>query len=287
MAEIDLSKSVLGFVPCIELRWFDQNQIRRYCRADADHTFPDHLGGPDVLYTAVPALDIEYQNQDGGTEYRPIFVIVPTDLDPFDKMITQTFAEVEITILEADFSAITDTPRVAFVGTVFKTRANYRGKSKLVKVDCVGRKQFWKDVSLGVKATDRCPWFFGDHVCGAVVAATMEEVESIDGTEIVLTALTNDTAGSGNGRYTRGYVEFEGLRIMVRSHDFGNKRLVMAKAPPQIEGYTWVGETVTIFEGCDKSIEACEFYGRQAFFGGIGRQMPSYNPLVSDRPEGG
>lgn len=286
MPEIDHSKPVLGFVPCIEIRWF--NQVRRYCRADAAHTFPDHLGGSDVEYLPVPAMDIEFQNQDGGVDSRPIFVTVPSDLDPIDKMSTQTFAETEITVLEGDFTAPTDTPRVAFVGIVSKTRAHFRGKSKLIKVDVIGRKAFWKDVSLGIKATDRCPWFFGDHVCGFNLATETitETVDTVIGTELILLSLANDDSGGGNGRYTRGYVEFEGLRILVRSHDIGNKRLIMAKSPPQIPGYTWAGQLVTIVAGCDKSIEACEFWGRQAFFGGIGRQMPSYNPLLEDRPEG-
>lgn len=276
MAEIDLSKSVLGFVPCIELQWGTAN-VRRYCRAAADHVFDGET------YTAVPALDIEYQMQDGGTKAKPILLSVPIDLDPFDKLISQTFAPIEVTLLEADFADPSAVPRTAFVGQLYKTIAHYQGKSQLVRMEVFGHRFFLTDVSLGIKCTDRCPWFFGDHVCGATVANTDSEVESITGTELICTSLANDVAGAGgNGYYTRGYVEFDGLRIMVRKHYPGDRKLVMAKAPPQISGHTWVGETVTVYAGCDKTIASCTGWGRQARFGGYGLQMPPYNPLIQD-----
>jgi hypothetical protein len=279
MADLDLSKSVLGFLPCIEVRWGTSN-IVRYCRADEAQT----VNGS--VYNAVPELDFEWSKQDGGTKPRPVHIVVPLDLEPFDDMLTQTFPETEITVLEADFTDLAAVPRTAFVGHVAKTRARYRGKSKLMRVECIGRKHFIQDVSLGIKATDRCPWFFGDHVCGATVGSTTAEVSAITGTRIEFTTLANDDAGWGNGRYSRGYVSYDGLNILIRSHKVGQKKFILGKAPPQITGYTWVGKTVTIYEGCDKSVSACEYHGRQERFGGLGRKMPKYNPIIESRPEG-
>lgn len=278
MAEIDLSKSVLGFVPCVEFRW--GSQVRRYCRADIDHTFDGNV------YTAVPAIDIEMQMQDGGTEAKPFFLILPLDIDPIDLMIAGTFAELEVTILEGDFTAPGDTLRPALLGIVRRTKARFRGKTQTVRVECVGRKFFLKDVSLGVKTTDRCPWFYGDHVCEASVETHVGTVASISGTELIMDTLANDDSAWGQGRYTRGFVQdADGLNILIRFHTAGAKTFTMAKAPPQSPGFTWVGATVTVFAGCDKSIAACEFWGRQERFGGLGLLMPKYNPMLERPPD--
>ncbi len=277
MPEIDLSKSVMGFVPCVEFRW--GTQVRRYCRADIDHTFDGET------YIAVPAMDIEMQMQDGGTESKPFFLIMPLDIDPVDVMIAGTFAELEVTILEGDFTAPTDSLRPAILGVVRRTKARFRGKTQTVRIECVGRKFFLKDVSLGIKTTDRCPWFFGDHVCEATVEQHVGVVQSVDGTELIMATLAGDDSAWGQGRYTRGYVQdADGLSILIRFHHNGSRRFTMAKAPPQATGFTWVGATVTVFAGCDKTIDACVFWEREERFGGFGLLMPEYNPMIELPP---
>lgn len=278
MAEIDLSKSVMGFVPCVEFRW--GSQVRRYCRADIDHTFDGET------YTAVPAMDIEMQMQDGGTEAKPFFIIVPLDVDPIDKMIAGTFAEVEVTVKEADFTAVGDSMRIAIIGVIRKTKARFRGKTQTVRVECVGRKFFLKEVSLGIKTTDRCPWFFGDHVCGAAVVTHVGTVASITGTSLTMDTLAGDDLAWGQGRYTRGFVQdADGLSILIRFHHAGTRTFTLSKAPPQATNFTWVNSTVTVFAGCDKTIEACEFWNREERFGGLGLLMPKYNPMIERPPD--
>lgn len=276
MAEIDLSKSVLGFVPCVEFRW-GATQVRRYCRADIDHVF----GGE--TYIAVPEMDFEMQMQDGGTEAKPFFVILPLDIDPVDKMIASTFAEVEVTILEADFTAVGDSPRTVLVGSIRKTKARFRGKTQTVRLECVGRKFFLKDVSLGVKTTDRCPWFFGDHVCESLAPTfpSVGVVASVVGTTLVMVSLDNDDEGWGQGRYTRGFVtDANGLSILIRFHVAGARSFTMAKSPPQVPGFDWTDQTVSVIPGCDKTVDACIFWNREERFGGLGLLMPTHNPMM-------
>lgn len=281
MSAINLSLSALGFSPAIIVEWHDQ--VRRYVRASSDATIDDEE------FTAVPELDFDIPPIGAGVEQEPAKVVVPADLDPFDKMATQVFSEVTVTIVEATFSNFSLVPRVVFRGIVGKTKMHHKNKSKLTEVTLLSRKDWLKDVSLGLKATDRCPLIFGDHVCGATVASVSATVSNasngVEGTTLRFSSLPGDTAGAGQGRYTRGYVLSDGLRILVRQHHFGDLRMTTAKAPPQVEGYTWQGRTVTVFEGCTKDIPSCTFHGRQERFLGLGRVMPKYNPIIEDRPE--
>ena len=275
---IDSSKPALSLIPCIEVTW--SNQVRRYCRAEQNLTIDGKV------YTAMPEMDFEFEFRSGGIEDKPQYIIVDLDDDPFDKMILYAFPPTTIRVLEADGNDLLASPSPIYLGEVATTKARFSGNVRVMRVECWGRKADLKDVSLGMKCTDRCPWAFGQSPCGASPNTVQAEVESLNGTVMRLVSLPNDSdQGSWNaGRYTRGYVEFDGLRIMIRKHNEGNRKLVLAQAPPQSSSYTWVGETINITEGCDKSKTACEAWGQQEWFGGIGYRMPEYNPILEDKP---
>lgn len=279
MPLFDPSKPILGYLPTIKLTWW--TQTRWYVRADHDLTIDGQL------YTAVPELEITLTEQHGGVEDKPSFIVVPLSLDPFDKMIVSEHAEIELTIGEADLTDLTTAPFVHLIGHVVRTKARFRGKTRLMRVEVWGRKAFMKDVSLGLKATDKCPLIFGDPlICRAIVATVQATVSTIAGTELNFSVLPNDTAKGvwPDGRYTRGFVQFEGLQLLTLQHEIGAKQFIMAKSPPQIVGHSWAGKVVTVFEGCDKTILACEAHGRQESFLGIGIKMPKYNPILEDQP---
>ena len=276
---IDLTSSVFGYLLCVEFSWW--TQTRRFCRSAASQTVNGQA------YESLPELEIDYSQQDGGIEDSPIGIIVRSDIDPIWKMVSQTHAPVTVRLLEADQNDLAAPPRVAFVGTVSKTRANYRGRTRLVRAEVQGPRAQIKDVSLGLKATDRCSWIFGSFPCGAPVVTVSATVTAINGTSLLFTTLPNNTLLAGAGRYTRGYVEFEGLRILVRSHDVPSKTLVLAKPAPQIDGYTWLGKSVAVATGCTKTREACIEHGQSTNFMGIGLAMPPYNPIIEDSPTGG
>ncbi len=276
MADVDLTQSALGFVPLILLEWGSSEM--RYARSREPLTIDGET------YLPMPEMDISFPMLNGGTEDKPVKITVPTTADPFDKMIITAFPETQITIMEGDFGDLNATPLIAYVGHVQKTKAHYKGKSRLMEVSIVGRKFFLKDVSLGLKCTDKCPWFYGDDVCGDTPTSVSAEVSTVDGNILNFTTLPSDSIkGSwASGRYTRGVIEKDGLRIMIRQHHVGSKKFTMAKPPPQQTGYTWDGETVTVYEGCDKSVAACGAHGQSEYFGGFGLLMPKYNPIIEN-----
>jgi hypothetical protein len=282
-------------IPAIEVTWW--TEIRRYIRADDDVD----ISGTD--YIAVPELDFDFPMMQGGIKDNPVFIKVPADLDPFHKMIVQTHAPVEVKILEID--PANDETRIAYIGRVAATTARYQGQTRLIRVELWGRKAFLKDATIGIKTGSDCVWKFGDvRTCGKdpVPSVTAYVTNITKGTLLHFNdadlppmqtppALPGgNTAGWGPGVYTRGKVVFEGLSISIRQHkrDPTHARLVMAKPPPQDAGidHTWLGKEVQVFQGCDRSRDACEFHGRQESWMGIGLLQPKHNPIIENRPEG-
>ena len=63
----------------------------------------------------------------------------PPGAHPIDVMIAGTFAELEVTVLEGDFTTPGDSLRTAILGVVRRTKARFRGKTQTVRIECVGR----------------------------------------------------------------------------------------------------------------------------------------------------
>lgn len=270
---IDLDQSSFGYLIAVEFNWW--TQTRRYCRADHNLT----IGGSSFI--AVPQLDFSHEQMHGGAIDVKAQLSMPIDIIPLLHMITAPHAPVTVTVYEVDIDNPVN-PRCVYVGKIASTIARYRGKTELVLARLEGIRKEFEDVSLGIKVTDRCPWLFGDLSCGFDLPAVTTSATIIDivGDRIELDSLSNDVVGGGNGYYTRGNVEFEGLRMMIRQHQIGARRLRLAEAPPQQEGYTWLDQVITIRPGCDKSIPTCQFFGRESSFGAVGLKMVPYNPII-------
>lgn len=294
MPEIDHDKSQLGFMPMLRITWGinEFSEVARYVRADEDQSLYDAVTDQAETWIAVPEMDIEFETQDGGTQAKPVRITVPVTTYPINQMIAETFGPTEIAILEGDFTDLTAEPRLAYIGQIAKTKARFKGKSQLVEVELQGRKLFMKDVSLGIKATDRCPWFFGDHICGFALAANSCTVTSLAGTKMTVSSLFDGGLPPYEGVagiFTRGFVEHRGLRILIRQQNQsqGSTDMILAKAAPQSGANTWLNQVINAYKGCDKSVAACVYWGREASFGGIGLLMPKYDPFRQNRPEGG
>jgi hypothetical protein len=60
----------------------------------------------------------------------------------------------------------------------------------------------------------------------------------------------------------------------------GDKQVFfMNRRPPS----SWIGAIVTLFAGCDKTIETCrDRFGNEEHFNGRGYSMPAYHPNFED-----
>jgi len=267
---IDYSKPQITLLPFLIVSW--DNQVRRYVRADSALT----INGD--LFAAVPELAINAITTDGGIEPQPHVFVVPSSLDPFTRLIYGVMPKVTVSIGELDADEPSTPPRIMAQGDVSKTITNFQGRPGLMQVSLATAKDRLQEAGLGIKCSAECGNIFGTLPCRATVASVTATVESINNTTLVLVSLPADTNKGAwlEGRYTRGYVLRGGLRIMIRKHSVGTRTLITAKPAP----VEWVGQVVTVFEGCDKSQAACTAHGATASWMGLGVNMPPYNPLL-------
>jgi len=86
------------------------------------------------------------------------------------------------------------------------------------------------------------------------------------------------TAIAAPKTFQRGYAEFDGARITIADWAPGSPNaFFMAEAVPP----TWVGQTVTLVPGCNRSIEACRLqWANEEAFNGAGYVMPNDSPVT-------
>ncbi|MCP4897889.1 MAG: hypothetical protein GY906_13030 [bacterium] len=168
-----------------------------------------------------------------------------------------------------------------FIGKVRRCIRGKGGKANNVYVECENVKSRF-DVPLGLVTGNHCPWMLGRKGCDPSGTAINIEslkrtgtVTTIDGNTITITGLPSVAT-----RYWhRGYVLFDGLPILIRDwasgDDFG-----LSLPPPA----GWLGKVVTVYPGCDKTIETCRSrWSNEEHFCGAGYAMPPYHP-VFERP---
>lgn len=228
------------------------------------------------LYTAVPSIKIKFGKQHGGSRDAPIRITMPP-LSPIDDMVIgEPFAPVSVLVSELKVGDDA-TLRDLFFGTIRKTISNRGGRSNVVELEIVGIKKL-TEVPLGIPANTGCAWIFGDANCKVDVPAVTEsgELQSINGQIVTIDRSGWAPANLVDRRFHRGYLELDGLRIMIRDHDTINIYL-LAEAPPA----AWLGATVTAVPGCDKTLTTCiGQWANERNFAGFGVGIPGYAPQI-------
>lgn len=186
----------------------------------------------------------------------------------------------------------------SFLGKVERVVKNPTGIKSMVRLRCTSLKSQIKDVSLGVTCNHQCVNRLGDSGC-TVDMGTIPKRISATLTSILRQKITvTDAAvssGLGDRFYHRGYVARRGLHIGIQEwrdevNGTKNEFFLVRQPPPE-----WENQTVTIFAGCDKTIETCRARftpgsggvpanttGNESNFKGLGYNMPAYNPQFED-----
>ena len=184
------------------------------------------------------------------------------------------FSSISVTVKELDINIDTDVVedvRTLFKGLVYQSApAPLKGHMNIV---CRGWK-YYTDITAGVPCTEQCAWsVLGGRGCGASVTFEAHTVDSISGTDLTLASAPTDTTPF---LFNKGYVEFGGSRIKIKYHNTGDT--FQLDTPPPSD---WVGETVTIYSGCDRQLSTCrDIYNNESQFLGLGIGMVDYNPFI-------
>jgi hypothetical protein len=201
-------------------------------------------------------------------------------------------AEVTMEISEVNKDPVGSIPTVVtrpFIGKVVKARLNYEGQADVVLFQALSEKGIIATANQGVQANIQCSNSLGGRYC-------REGVDILDHTfSVTITAIdvgeltcTGVPTGKDDRYFEFGYVESQGLRLMVQgwrnaANGDESKVQLMRQAPAR-----WVGRTVTLVAGCPKTVEICRSrFNNEENIRPFGYGIPSYDPQFEGNPTDG
>lgn len=251
----------------------------RYTNWSADVVFETNT------YTSLRTMSVDLPTHTGGSENGPCKIELPKNTftaamasglphSPCKVTVRQVYKKLAI-----DTATGPDVTYFAFRGDVKRSFRNINGRSDSIRFEALDVKASLSS-PIGLPMLPECEWTFAGEVCGVVVDSGLilnQEIVAIEGTKITLDSFP-DPGVDFDFRYTRGYVEFEGLRVEIRKYTRGFLYLFLAEQPPT----SWLNATVLIHPGCTKQIADCTYWNNIARNGATGIKSPDYQPMFED-----
>jgi len=242
-------------------------------------------------FISTPALDIELPKNNGAFDEAVCNVKIPSDafVDRFtDGLPTSpcfvTVEEVTLPIVIGESASIL----TLFTGKVTSTIRNKDGRANARLIKAKSWKSFFT-TRMGMPADHQCPFMFNQIGCNSgtfaggapnpLGSSPTRTITLIEGHKITLSSGLSPTRANF---YNKGYITREGIAIDIREFDgdVDDAVLYLTRQPPT----DWLGQSITINAGCDKTIENCRDWNNEQNFGGAGYGIPAYNPLFEDSP---
>lgn len=238
--------------------------VYRYARWTSDVTFKGNT------FSSVPALDVRYGKQHGGTQDVPI-TIKMSKIEPVSFM-TTAFPRVYVRVWELKPGDDT-TAVLLWGGTISVVRFNAVGNPNVVEFDVAGKKAKF-DVPLGIVVGYGCDATFGGPGCFKDLTPLKQHgtASAISGQKITISGFSLPSPSETYWRL--GTAWFDDLAISIYQHVPGDSSFVLMRPPPLY----WIGKSIELTPGCSHDIEGCRFWDNEINFGGIGGAMPDYQP---------
>lgn len=232
-------------------------------------------------FTFAPAAEIDYSkmgsaSMDLTTKPSKIKNIPAASGSLFGNVYDRVrYGHIEAFIYELDVDIDTDvvnSGRLIVKGLVYNASSHLSGRVLDLEIR---EDKYYFDKVGGVVCTEMCAVaYFGDKICKKTVSLVTGVVDSVVRTVLTLTV----TPAGVTFIYNNGYIEFEGLRIKIAYWESGAV-FSMSEIPPD----SWVGETVTVVIGCDKTLASCRVpHDNESEFFGLGYSMVDYNALFEE-----
>lgn len=223
------------------------------------------------LYAPTPSIKIDKYKNTGDLSDQEFKLNNIPILDGFLTYIANHMPYSEITVTVTEL--LDGTPLHHYKGKVYQALPEYgTGYMSLI---CRTVK-YYTDLPAGVPCTEQCAClYFGDKLCGKTVYSEVHGVAGVSGAEMTI---SSDPYDSTTLLFNKGYVEFGSVRIKIKYHSSG-RVFQLSKYPPS----SWVGESVTIYAGCDRRIQTCKgIHNNEERFMGLGYSMVDYNALYEN-----
>lgn len=259
--------------------------VERYTDWSADVTYDS------ATWTSKPQLAITFPANTGTLDEKALVLELPLEgssNDLFEDLVSgEPFSPVYVTVIHGSLALPDDAGAdehliVCLNWRVVKATKNPAGKRGIVRLEAVSPKARMK-VSLGLAATPTCQWTLFGNGCALTRATyvdtgTLTAIDGTDNKKVTITGVSVSVPGGTPGDTFRfGYVEKDGIRIQIREWTSGaSTTFYLRRKPPA----AWVGATVTVVPGCDKTITTCRNrWDNEERFQGCGYAIPDYHPV--------
>lgn len=246
----------------------------------------DILDDDGVTYLSRPTMEVKIPKNTGDLSDE----VATVDMSREDGFLTDmtngiAHATVLMTVSEIarpTTAAPSRTTSVTFQGEITLASRSVNGRKNNVKLTAMSPKALTK-VTMGKSCGIQCFNNLGDGRCQVDMSnganSFLRTLNAINGR--IVTISMGAIANPSPKYFHRGWILFGGLRIMIRDWNSSDPNVfLLVRQPPA----SWLGQTVFVSSGCDKSRETCDDrYGNLEHFNGVGIAMPGYLPILESQ----
>lgn len=235
-------------------------------------------------FISTPAMEIELPENVGTFEKQEMAIILPIDDFTGDLASTRLHAPVGVIVEEIirdPISSASASNLIHHWGRVTRVVRNRAGRQNSVRIESLLAKQRL-EIAQGLPCNHHCPFTLYGTGCGLTKGSfqTSLIITAVNGTEVTVSA----DPSKPDYWFHRGTIEFEGIAASIREWRSSAPTKFYTTRPVPA---SWVGESVDIYAGCDKTYATCrDRFSNENQFGGIGYAIPAYSPNYEDRTEG-
>jgi hypothetical protein len=247
-------------------------------RANSDELYlTDHykelpLGGE--IYLSCTSMEFDLPEQVGDFSSSEGIIKNVTDAFPIVAQIASGYPynNIKITVTEAvlDDSFAVLSSNVLFDGLLYTSeRQVASGYVNFI----IRNWKYYTNITGGNPCSENCSVkYFGDGICKAPVTTSVVQITDISNDIITVSPVP---AGV-DFLYNKGYISFNDINIKILHWESGDKLQTKLPVPGD-----WLGQTITVFAGCDRSIDTCrDIHNNESNFYGLGISMIDYNPIT-------
>ena len=225
------------------------------------------------MYLSTPEMSVTLAQETGTLGEKPYEMSLP--MNAFADRISdgRPHSKVWIKVVEQTQLDAAIENQILFSGRMSKTRRNAKGKTGLIVIEAENIKSMM-DIALGGMATHQCIWLIGKKGCDLDIEpfTATGSIATINGAAITITGVTP----KADRYWHRGYLQIDGLEIMIREWVQGTAFELVKKPPAD-----WLNQVVKLYPGDDRTIETCRSrFNNESRWSGPGYAMPSWNPTI-------
>jgi hypothetical protein len=235
-----------------------------------------------VFDVSVPSMRVDLPLMTGGLSEKACEIILPWDPGAYSDLISSGQPVPPTKVYVYEVARWDQGLTMVQIYTGWLSRAEREREVDDVHIEVVNDKMYLQG-TVGVTVDDECKFVLGGRGCQKDLTGTTEtlRLNTIDGATVTTAALS---VSRPEHHFSRGYLEYQGLRIDIRLWDHVTPRTFHLVRPPP---FGWLGETVVAHAGCLHTRTVCDtLHANLDNFGGGGTAMPNYNPIIDSGPLG-